>query len=277
MRDPIGFAPTETKDLIMTARAYPSRLTPAWLALLLSAISAAVTIAGAFLIPALAPQLDSRSVQFVDVLVLATFTLTVVLVSRHRNLLWTGGVPVLLIIVPALVVLAPFAGGLKDVGADLALVFIVGYIATGINEEFWFRGLMLRALRSWTPMRAALLSSALFGVAHLTNLVFGANLWVTVAQVVGAACFGFGLAALRLRGTSMWVLVVLHAVADIALQLGDVSSAWRWGLMVGGDVILLIFGIIVIRRMNSANVTAHEPANLSHEDRISVASSDFGS
>ncbi|MEO9104225.1 MAG: hypothetical protein ABI238_04665 [Terrimesophilobacter sp.] len=93
--------------------------------------------------------MDSRSVQFVDVLVLATFTLTVVLVPRHRNFLWTGGVPVLLIIVPALVVPPPFAGRLKDVGADLTLVFIVGYIATEITEEFWFRGIMLRTLMSW--------------------------------------------------------------------------------------------------------------------------------
>ncbi|WP_417374407.1 CPBP family intramembrane glutamic endopeptidase [Glutamicibacter protophormiae] len=257
----------------MSNRVSAPRIGAAGRALLLAAVTAALTVTGAVLIPVIAPGLDSRSVQFVDVLVMASFTLIVVLLSRHRHLLWSGSVNALLIAVPAVVVLSPFVGGLKDLGPSLTLMFIVGYIATGINEEFWFRGLMLGALSTWPPMCAAALSSALFGLAHLSNLVFGANLWITLAQVVGAACFGFGFAALRLRGTSIWVLAALHAVADIALQLGDVSSAWRWGLMVGGDVVLLVFGVIAIRRLDAARATEAGAAGRRDAERISFPSS----
>jgi hypothetical protein len=65
-----------------------------------------------------------------------------------------------------------------------------------------------------------------------------------------------GLAALRLRGVSLLPLIILHALGDIALQLGDVSSAWRWILMIGGDIILLVFGLLILRttRKNSPSL-----------------------
>ncbi|MCC6855535.1 MAG: CPBP family intramembrane metalloprotease [Microbacteriaceae bacterium] len=232
----------------MSRTALDARLSPAWRAVLLGSATSAATVIAAVVLSSAAPQLDTLTARLIVVIALAVAAVIVVATSRHRDLLWSGGVSVPLLIVPTLIVLAPFAGGLKDLGAQTTLILVVGYIATGVFEEFWFRGVILRTLRTWTPLRAALFSSAIFGLAHLSNLVFGANLWVTIAQVVGAACYGVGFAALRLRGTSIWALVVLHAITDIALQLGDVSSAWRWGIMIGGDTALLIFGLIILRK-----------------------------
>ncbi|MBX3099455.1 MAG: CPBP family intramembrane metalloprotease [Salinibacterium sp.] len=226
------------------------RLSPVWHAILLAAATTIATVGLAALLSAVAPQLDSLTARLITVVVLALAVVVIVATSKNRDLLWSGSVSVPLLIVPTVIVLAPFAGGLKDLGAQMTVLLVVGYCATGVFEEFWFRGVTLRSLRTWTPLRAALFSSALFGLAHLSNVVFGANLWVTVAQVVGAACYGVGFAALRLRGTPIWVLIVLHAITDIALQLGDVSSAWRWGIMIGGDTALLIFGLVLLRRLD---------------------------
>ncbi len=230
--------------MIETQTAAPTH--PLRTALALTGITAAATLLAALLISRLAPGMEPMQQRFIAVLALAVFAFVVV-AATGRELFTTGQVRPRLLIVPALVILAPFAAGIKDVGLQAGTTIILGYLATGLYEELWFRGLVLKSLASWTPAKAAMLSSALFGLTHLTNIAFGANPAVTAAQVVGATCFGVGLAALRLRGVSLWPLVILHALGDIALQLGDVNSMWRWSLMVGGDVILLVFGLLILR------------------------------
>jgi uncharacterized protein len=244
----------------MSTRPVRAYTRPFATALLLAAAAAAATLASALLLGLLAPDLEPMQQRFVAVLALAVAAAGYV-AARSRGIFTSGGFFTsgrfrgALLVVPAILAIAPFAGGIKDVGAAAAAVTVVGYLATGVYEELWFRGVMLKALAPWSPLRAAGLSSALFGLMHLCNIAFGANPAVTAAQVVGASCFGFGLAALRLRGSSIWPLVLIHAVSDIALQLGDVSSAWRWGIMIGGDVVLLVFGLVLLRHRPAGGST----------------------
>lgn len=230
--------------MIETQTTAPAR--PLRSALALTGLTIALTLVAAQLISWLAPGMEPMQQRFIAVLALAAVACVAVAVTS-RQLFTSGSLHPRLLIIPGLVTLAPFAAGIKDVGPQAGTTIVLGYLATGIYEELWFRGLVLKSLATWTPVRAALLSSALFGVTHLANIAFGANPAVTAAQVVGATCFGVGLAALRLRGVSLWPLIILHALGDIALQLGDVSSAWRWILMVGGDIILLVFGLLILR------------------------------
>jgi uncharacterized protein len=216
------------------------------LALLLAAAAAAATLLAAVLLGWLAPGLEPLQQRLIAVLLLAGAAAGVV-AATNPDILTSGQLRWRLLAVPGAVALAPFAAGIKDPGPAATAVIVAGYLATGIYEELWFRGMVLKALSSWTPLRAALLSSALFGLMHLCNIAFGADPATTAAQVIGAACFGVGLAALRLRGMTMWPLVLLHALGDIALQLGDVSAAWRWGIMIGGDTVLLVFGLLLLR------------------------------
>lgn len=220
---------------------------PLTTALSLTGLTAGLTIAAALIIQWLAPAMEPMQQRLIAVLVLAAFATITIAVTR-RDLLTSGRIHPVLLIVPLLVALAPFLPGIKDVGLEAAGTLVLGYVATGVYEEFWFRGLILNSLGAWTPVKAALLSSALFGVIHLVNIAFGANPAVTAAQVVGATCFGIGMAALRLRGVSLWPLIIIHALTDIALQIGEVTSTWRWILMIGGDIILLTYGLRILRK-----------------------------
>lgn len=235
----------------LQARPAPSIRPGRSTALVLTAGAIAATVATALLLAVLLPGLDSTGQRLVAVLLLAVVALGVVAVTNPR-MLAGGSVASWLLLVPALVALAPFAGGIKNVGVAATAIVIVGYLATGVYEELWFRGLVLNSLRQLSPLRGALITSALFGLAHLSNLAFGAALPITAAQVVGAACFGVGYAALRLRGVSLWPLVLLHALTDVALHLGGVSTPVHWTVMIGGDIVLLVFGMLVLRRRRTA-------------------------
>lgn len=223
-----------------------TRPRPPYTAFALTGLAAALTLLAALLIGWVAPGLEATQQRFVAVLVMAAVAVITVAVTR-RDLLTSGRLHPVLLVIPVLVALAPFAPGLKDIGPETGSTLIIGYLATGIYEELWFRGLVLDTLASWSPTKAALLSSGLFGLIHLTNIAFGTNPAITAAQVVGAACFGVGMAALRLGDVTLWPLIIIHAVTDIALQTGDTTSTWRWILMISGDIILLTYGLRILK------------------------------
>lgn len=223
-----------------------TRPRPPYTPFALTGLAAALTLLTALLIGWVAPDLESTQQRFVAVLVMAAVAAITVAVTR-RDLLTSGRLHPVLLTIPLLVALAPLAPGLKDIGRETGSTLIIGYLATGIYEELWFRGLVLDTLASSSPTKAALLSSGLFGLIHLTNIAFGANPAITAAQVIGAACFGVGMAALRLRGVTLWPLIIIHAVTDIALQAGDITSTWRWILMISGDIILLTYGLRILK------------------------------
>jgi len=67
---------------------------------------------------------------------------------------------------------------------------------------------------------------------------------VIAAQAVGAACFGFGYAALRLRTKTIVPLIALHFLTDLFLQMGNLPLI---PVAVAQDVVLLVFGVVVLR------------------------------
>lgn len=106
-----------------------------------------------------------------------------------------------------------------------------------------------RRARAALPMgagRAAALSAAVFGAAHLANVLFGQNAAVTAAQAVGAAAFGFGYSVLRLRTNALWALAVTHAVLDLLLHTTGLHGGALWTVMIGQDLLLLAVGLIAL-------------------------------
>ena len=159
----------------------------------------------------------------------------------------------LLIVPAALVLIAPFLRGVKWLPADTLVYLAVGYALTGLYEELWSRGVILRLLRPGGEVRAALLSAALFGALHLGNLLYRPPA-VTLAQMVGAICFGVAYAALRLRTRTLWFLMLLHALHDLTLRLSNFPLI---PLDVVQDVILLFYGLFLLRGLPQRR--AHDP------------------
>ena len=122
------------------------------------------------------------------------------------------------------------------------VVEVPGQMLTGFAEEGLFRGLMLAALlAAWSHRRrgvlgAVVVSSVFFAVLRLLNLLDGAGLRESVAQVFYAFNVGLAFAALCIRTGTIWLAVVVHGLVDvtgIAFTDPDPAADGPTGLVLG--------------------------------------------
>jgi membrane protease YdiL (CAAX protease family) len=116
----------------------------------------------------------------------------------------------------------PIAAGLPflllginlEASAILPLL-VVGTPLIALNEELFFRGIMLDLLRPLGWRSAILGSAVLFGLSHVVNLVAGANVPFTAMQVAATTAGGVALAAIRIRTGSLGPVLVAHLLIDV--------------------------------------------------------------
>jgi membrane protease YdiL (CAAX protease family) len=243
----------------------PSR--PRRAAVALGATNIAATVAGALGVAAVFPHASEWTARLVVLLGLAAaVTAVFAATGGWRTAGFTARVTrPRLLVVPAAVALAPLVGGVQLPGAGMLTVFVLGYAVTGFFEEALFRGLILGVLRPTGVWPAVWISSALFAAAHLPNMLFGQPPAITVAQAVGTYCFGIGYAAVRLRTGSVWPLVVAHFLTDLLLRVDALPGWAHWTVMVGGDTVLLAYGLVLLRQAgrSAPDTAAAAPASIS--------------
>jgi uncharacterized protein len=97
-------------------------------------------------------------------------------------------------------------------GSGLILVFISLVVLPPLVEEIVVRGFMYTGLRSKMPfIAAALISSSVFGLAHLLGGEGGSTIWIAV---IDTFVLGMVLAYLREKSGSLWPAIGLHALKN---------------------------------------------------------------
>ena len=140
-----------------------------------------------------------------------------------------------------------------------ALLWALGFLLVGIFEEFLFRGYSQFTLASGIGFwPAALLLSAAFGAAHLSNTGEG---WVGALSIFA---FGmFGCLALKRTG-NLWFIIGFHTSVDYAetfvystpdsgfqaqghlLNSSFHGSKWLTGGSVGPEGSLMVFAVFLL-------------------------------
>lgn len=139
-------------------------------------------------------------------------------------------------LIPVIVLLA--TGVSVHVSLVPALVWLS--VVVGVNEEVWFRGLLLALFRPAGARRAVVATAVLFGVLHLANLAGGATAGYAVLQLAFAALFGFVAAELAVLTDSLWPTILWHALYDLTSYLGGDALDAR--ALVGLAVQVVVLG-----------------------------------
>ena len=103
-------------------------------------------------------------------------------------------------------------------------------ISVGFVEEFLGRSMIgAGLLHKWGNTKsgiykAAIVSSAIFGIAHIGNFfVYNYSLLASLIQIIVAFIFGIYCFALFVRTKSVWPGIIMHALMDLCAHL-DIYS-----------------------------------------------------
>lgn len=97
---------------------------------------------------------------------------------------------------------------------------ILSILGIGFREETIFRGIIANNLgiaygkNLRGVWKAVIISGLIFGVAHLTNIIFGVNPAKALIQVISAISLGMYFTAVYYRGGNIWVLMLIHCLVD---------------------------------------------------------------
>lgn len=92
-----------------------------------------------------------------------------------------------------------------------SFAFFVLALSIAINEELWFRGLMVDHLeRIGRPTITIVSAAVLFGLPHVSG---SSASWLNAAGVTLAVAIPFTI--VRIHTRSLWPLILLHALIDI--------------------------------------------------------------
>jgi membrane protease YdiL (CAAX protease family) len=167
---------------------------------------------------------------------------------------WRSWVLVLLpLVYVALVGVYVYTGDLRADVPDrrLAGAVTLNMLAVGLFEETLFRGVVLHVLLSgwgnsrWGVVGSLILSSLLFGVLHMLNLLAGKAVREALEQGLSAMVSGLCYGALVLWAGSIWPAVALHDAVNAAVNV-QVASIANYGEPAGANVRMALLALPVL-------------------------------
>ncbi|MCW2956569.1 MAG: family intrarane metalloprotease [Thermoleophilia bacterium] len=133
--------------------------------------------------------------------------------ARENWLGFRALIPIGLVAILPGVLLAAQEGNVVDPSLTLerGAVLVLLAMLIGVNEELWFRGLLVAGLaRSGSVLLVVFGSAVLFGLPHITDEPAS---WLNAAAVTLAV--GIPFAAVRVRRRALGPLIAWHGIVDI--------------------------------------------------------------
>jgi membrane protease YdiL (CAAX protease family) len=155
----------------------------------------------------------------------------------------------------------------------LIVLYIFRNLAIGFFEEVMARSIVLVVmLQKWGDSRrgvyrAVLVSSILFGVAHIFNFLAGRlPILPSLTQVTYSFVFGVAFSACFLRNNSIWPIMIMHALIDMAGGLRHISVGGASQAPVANSTMaqvvttlvicvpLLLYGLFILRKVEPSEL-----------------------
>lgn len=139
-------------------------------------------------------------------------------------------------------------------------------LTAGFVEELSFRhGMISTMFRKYDQkeqiLKVCVSSALIFGLFHLLNLTAGADLIMTLMQVLTATCIGIFFGSVYIRCGNLWPCIILHAVHDI-YAITTTAEVSETGIVTGtiglSDIVdvlacIMLTAIAVFRYLSPGN------------------------
>lgn len=166
---------------------------------------------------------------------------------------------------PITIVLVLATQGVRVPGAVL-IAYAVLTVCVAVNEEVWFRGIILAVLRGGGVRAAIIGSSIVFAVMHLANLAGGQALPEAILQLTFAALFGVAAAELAVVTGSLWPAIVWHAAWDFVNYAGgNVTTNAALAGTGAASAVILAYVLVMWR---TATLHRRRTLPLGHADHL---------
>ena len=153
-------------------------------------------------------------------------------------------VPILAVALSNLIAGIDLSEGAKTVFANLFFTLAIGMI-----EEVYFRGIICNMWLKKSVVKAVIISSVLFGLAHLLNVIGGASPVMTLLQICFAFVYGLVFAVILHLGGSIIPCVLLHALHDFCSFISaEGSRGLNIALGMAQFLILLLYFVYLIKK-----------------------------
>ena len=154
--------------------------------------------------------------------------------TSSKMLLWC--LPCLLVALVNFPFASFISGEMHFVRQDLIALYIVYVFFVAIIEEVVFRGILLYLCLDYLRNAklkyffAALISTAIFALFHLTNLFVGMGVLDVLLQVGYTFLIGGMFAVMMLKTNNIWLCVIIHALFDFGglLHVQELVDASPW-------------------------------------------------
>ena len=133
--------------------------------------------------------------------------------------------------------------GVRSAGG--IIIYILTMFFVGMNEEVIMRGIVLNLFADCFSntrrgvLAAIILSSMIFGAAHIPNVLSGVPLSSALIQALQATLLGVLFAAIYLRSGNLWICIIIHALVDFG---GLMAS----GIFGNGDMTDMIGNLSIL-------------------------------
>jgi len=223
----------------------------------------------------IADAMTARYISDITVRVILS-VVAVVFIFRYgfnKIFIGRGGIVSVLAVIPAFLVAvnnAPIIGLLTGnvnitAPADKITLYVVYCLSVGVYEELLFRGIIFPLFilktkdNKYGAFWAVVLTSLVFGLAHIVNLFAGGGIVPTLLQIGYSFLVG-GMCVISMCITkNIFTAIILHAVYDVGGLITDggvgIGSGNQWDtvtviITVILSILVAVFEIIILFRLN---------------------------
>ncbi|MCD3220697.1 CPBP family intramembrane metalloprotease [Mammaliicoccus sciuri] len=127
------------------------------------------------------------------------------------------------------------------------ILIVLANVTIGLFEEIICRGMIFNSfLKNNSPVKAAFISSCIFGVIHLLNLTHTNDYIGTFSQVIYATFLGVLFSAIYYKTKNLWSVIFLHSILDISSGFYDISNSGKNIVENQTDIISGFISVIII-------------------------------